>query len=205
MQASAGLTLMPRIRQVCLMQDSDVPLRGVVEALAHQPGATTADLAAVLGVSRATLHRRFPSREALVQAALAQALDELAGTLGDATAPSAAPPGERLRRAVEALVPLGPEAHLLLSHEAQLDAAPDLRRRGEGLVSTLGELVDEARTAGDLDVTVPGAWQVRVLVDLVWSAWGAVRDGDVGHRAAGPLAWKTFLSGCAARPLGAST
>ena len=38
----------------------------VVEALAARPHATMAELAASAGTSRATLHRRFPSREHLL-------------------------------------------------------------------------------------------------------------------------------------------
>jgi TetR/AcrR family transcriptional regulator, mexCD-oprJ operon repressor len=178
------------------MRDEHVALRRVMTALADRPDATTAALARALGVSRATLHRRFPSRVELVRSALAQALVDLRTALDEVTRGPGVAALDCLRGAVEALVPLGPQARLLLSHEADLDRDPDLRRRGDELVARVQTLVDGARRAGDLDVTAPAAWQVRALVDLVWAAWAAVRDGDVGHRAAGQLAWRTFYAGC---------
>src|ERR1700676_5536078 len=67
----------------------DGPAFGILDAAAHVfseqgTAATLADVAAAAGVSRATLYRYYPNREALLKALAAHALNELASRLNDA-------------------------------------------------------------------------------------------------------------------------
>ena len=56
-------------------------LEAAARLLAEDGDASMADLAGAAGVGRATLYRYYPSREALLAALTAEALDELAGRL----------------------------------------------------------------------------------------------------------------------------
>jgi len=81
-------------------------LEAAARLLAEDGDASMADLAGAAGVGRATLYRYYPSREALLGALTAEALDELAGRLADAGRETAG--GEAARgRSVRAGLPVG--------------------------------------------------------------------------------------------------
>src|SRR3981189_3284727 len=80
MPATSDLKTAPRF-------DRTAP--AILEAAAHVfsvqgTAASLADVAAAAGVSRPTLYRYYPNREALLKALGAHALNELAGRLNDA-------------------------------------------------------------------------------------------------------------------------
>src|ERR1700736_1664130 len=76
--------------------------------------ANLADVAAAAGVSRATLYRYYPNREALLTALAAHALNELANRLNDAGLERATVK-EAIERLARAIVAVGDRYSVLAS------------------------------------------------------------------------------------------
>ncbi len=78
-----------------LRADAERSVRAILEAaervLAQEPGASMEQIAAAAGVARTTIHRRFASRQALIEALAASAARQLAQAVDDGR-PDTAPP-----------------------------------------------------------------------------------------------------------------
>src|SRR6266498_2066126 len=99
----------------------------ILDAAAHalsEHGSNTnmADVAAAAGVSRATLYRYFPDRDALLDALASHALADAAGRLPEGGR-ECAPVKEAIERIVRAL-PSGGHRYAVLVGE-QVEADPD--------------------------------------------------------------------------------
>jgi AcrR family transcriptional regulator len=81
-----------------------------------------ADVAAASGVSRATLYRYYPSREALLEALAAQALTDAGSRIADAGL-DRCPVPEAIERIVRALLAVGDRYAVLLSEQVDPDPA----------------------------------------------------------------------------------
>src|SRR5712691_9532880 len=82
-------------------------LDAAAHALSEHGGSTSmTDVAAAAGVSRATLYRYYPDREALLDALASNALADAAGRLADAGL-ERAPVEEAIERIVRALTVVG--------------------------------------------------------------------------------------------------
>jgi AcrR family transcriptional regulator len=170
--------------------------------LLESPELSLGELAARIGIGRTTLHRMFPTREALLVAVAHDAIDHLtvvyaeAGLDPDGAAGATRPtdPVASFRRMVEMLVPLGPQLMFLLrAHELRKDA--DLERRILVLDEPLLRAVDHAQRAGTLDPGLPSWWVVESLYALVYIAWEQVERGRLASRDAAPMVIHTWLRG----------
>jgi AcrR family transcriptional regulator len=147
------------------------------------PSATVAQVAQAAGVGRVTLYGHFATRDALVAAALAQAMADAARAV--AAIDLDGPPVEALDRlvagtwqvladgygAVEAACRVLPAAQVDAEHDAVLDG---LRR-----------LLDRGRAAGVFRTDLPQDWLVASVVALVHDAGARVVAGEVGAEVAG--------------------
>jgi AcrR family transcriptional regulator len=73
---------------------------------ARDRAATLPDVAKAAGVGRTTLHRYFPDRESLIEAAFEDSVQAIGQSMSDA-ALDQGPPLEAMRRAVAAMVAVG--------------------------------------------------------------------------------------------------
>ena len=154
------------------------------------------DVAAAAGVSRTTLHSRYPSRQALLvalaHAAMSLVEQAYAGArLDDPSVPAA------LGRVVDALVPLGPRIEFL-TRERSLDEVEEVNERYLALDRPLIELVERGQATGVLRGDVPAWWLVAALAALVYAAWEAIAEGRLAPRDASPLVLSTALDGARA-------
>jgi len=104
----------------CMSSTRDQLLRAAADFLGRRPNATQEEIAAAVGVSRATLHRHFSGRLALMEALEELAITEMRQVLksvrlqdGSAT--------EALCRLVAACEPVSPYLALLYSQSQELD------------------------------------------------------------------------------------
>ncbi|HEX5993927.1 MAG TPA: TetR family transcriptional regulator [Jiangellales bacterium] len=174
-------------------------LDAAARALAYDPGASMADVAAAAGLARATLYRHFRTRQELLAALRAEALVR-AGEAITASRPDEGPPLEGLRRAVEALAPLGVRFRALLLDGADID--PAFLRERDRVLAPLRRVVRRGQKAGVIRADVPPEWVVTALASLLIAAVRTWPDGTAGDRSVAELVYRTLTRGLAT-PVGA--
>lgn len=161
------------------------------------PRASTQEVAAAAGISRATLHRLFPSRDALIEGLGLLDLVHIseayaAAHLDEGTAP------EALQRLIEALVPnIHQFAYLVGETELQQN---DAMMAGDRAVQEQTErFLRRGQDEGSLRVDLPVVWMAHTLAGLLLAAEEAVRLGDIAPRETSRLILDSFLGGAASR------
>ncbi|WP_134767529.1 TetR/AcrR family transcriptional regulator [Nocardioides sp. 1609] len=162
--------------------------------------ASMADLAGAAGISRATLHRHFATREDLLHELGTRSLDRWAASLVAADAPGAAASGDavRIRACLDDLV-----ARYLADSDdfgfaltdPYLLSAPDLVERSDALVEREVALYVAAQAAGVLRADLPPRWISHALYGLLVAARDALLGGDLPRRDLDALVLSTFLTG----------
>src|SRR5881397_92317 len=111
--------------------------------------ANMAGVAAASGVSRATLYRYYPSREALLEALAVQALAEAGSRVADAGL-DRCPVPEALERIVRALLAVGDRYAVLLSEQVDPDPAEAERVVGAPLRAVFARGIEQGVLRDDL-------------------------------------------------------
>jgi TetR/AcrR family transcriptional repressor of mexCD-oprJ operon len=149
--------------------------------LGENPGAGMADVAAAAGVSRATVYRHFPTREALITAIHAQAFELAQQTLADAELDKGS--------ATDALRRLTPAWLALVERYAFVERPePDPERK-----RVLGEPLLALFARGDFKT--PPAWAARAFGALLLAGARCVNEGTLSHDEAADLVFRTLMEG----------
>lgn len=174
-----------------MRDDRDPVLDGALHLLQRDPGASTAELAAAAGISRATLHRRYPRREDLLGALARRALTEVE----EAFTRVRTADGPALPRLVAELLPVAYDFMFLarVPDSEVADAAATWAR----LDARLAELMAEAQGRGELRPDVPPAWLAVALLSLLQGAADAVDAGALAPRDVERLLVTTLVDGLA--------
>ncbi|GGM21063.1 TetR/AcrR family transcriptional regulator [Promicromonospora citrea] len=143
------------------------------------------DLAAELGVTKSAVYHHFASKEALLAAALDEALSELGAAVeAAATATDGEPGAVRLRATVEAAVRILadhlPAVTLLLRVRGNSDLERSALRRRRHIDDRLAALVRQAAAEGDLRTDV----EPEVISRLLFGTVNSLVDW---YRPDGPL------------------
>jgi len=176
-----------------LQQTETDLLDAAIRVLAQKPRATLAEIAEQAGLSRATLHRVFPSRADLMRAAARQSLDIVEAKVAS-LALDTRPAADALAAVAGALVPMGSRFHFLVA-EAWLDFDPEIGPRLDALNAGLLALVERARAEGVLRVTVSSLWQARAFDRLMYVGWEAIAAEELVPRDAVQAVLRLFLDG----------
>ena len=174
-----------------------VLLEAAARVLAKSPAASMAEIAAVAGVSRTTLHARFANRHDLLVALAQDAMDQVEAAYREAGLDG---PDVRaaLGRTVELLMPLGAQIEFLL-RERSLDDDDELTRRYAGLDRPVVEAVARGQRDGALRADLPAWWLVAALSGTVYAAWEAIVDGRLAPRDAVGFVLAVVFDGAAPR------
>ncbi|MEM1263100.1 MAG: TetR family transcriptional regulator [Pseudomonadota bacterium] len=173
----------------------DALLDAGFQVFSRNPGANLADVAAAAGVTRATLHRYFPSRELLVQRLATQAIAEMDAAV-DVACQHSVSAFATLKDCLLALIPLG-DRHGFLAHEAVITDAT-VQAEFERQQREMVDLVDAAKSDGHIAPSLPTVWVIRAYDYLLYAAWEAVREQELVPTQAADAAWQTFAHGVGA-------
>ncbi|MBV2153096.1 TetR/AcrR family transcriptional regulator [Kitasatospora sp. SUK 42] len=178
--------------------DRDTVLEAAVGVLSRRPTAHMDEIARAAGISRATLHRLFPGRDALIREVGLLGLQRFAAALD--TADTGAGDAEAaLRRLVDASVP---DAMLcaFLAGENQLYEHDDINDLWEVQIARLHALFLRGQQEGVFRIELSAAWLSEAFFDLVAGIGWSIQDGRLAPREAAFSLAELFLGGALRRP-----
>src|SRR6516164_4700119 len=148
--------------------DREQVLRAAAHFLSRRPNATQDEIAAAVGVSRATMHRYFAGRAALLEAldqlAIAQLREALkAARLHDGSA------AEALRRLAAACEPVSGYLLLLYTQRAEFDAE-------------IRQLFERGQREGEFRPELSAFWLTEAFFNLCSGAAWVIQVGAAGRR-----------------------
>lgn len=168
-------------------------LDDVARVLARAPGASMSAIAEAVGVGRATLHRYFPTREALIRSLALDALAHVEQVIG-ALELGKADVLTDLERFVAAMIPLGSRLGFL-TREPGLHADEAVLARADRLFEPLAAVLVAGQREGYLHRTLPATWMVDMVLAAIFTAWEGIEAGRVARQDAGHLVTRTLLYG----------
>jgi AcrR family transcriptional regulator len=157
-------------------------LDATAELTATDPAVSLEQVAARAGVSRATLYRHFPSRDALLDVLTDRSAIEVKAAL-DAARPQEGAPEEAIERVlVAAWEVIGRYRGLVIVNQ-RLERA-ELRARLEPALALIRALIRRGQQSGAFDPELPADWLTGVLIDLIHAASRQVTSGAMDPPAA---------------------
>ncbi|MFE3555191.1 TetR/AcrR family transcriptional regulator [Streptomyces sp. NPDC059193] len=172
-------------------------LDSAARVLAGDHSASMVQIAAGTGTSRATLGRRYATREALLKAVALRTIQVVDECLAPAGLPETAD-GAAFDRALEELVvALLPAAHLygFTSRDATVLADPRFRAGIDRQDQRALAFLAHGQRLGRLRADLPPYWIWYALWGLLDAAAEGVRDGRLAPRQTGRLVLTSFLGG----------
>lgn len=163
-----------------LRADAERTVRAILEAaervLSANPAATLEQVAVAAGVARTTVHRRFATRDALLDALALWASEQMRGAVDDAR-PEASPPLVALYQATANALRIKSGWRFAMSPATAV--TPAVAAVHEELTVRLDDLFRRVRDAGLLRADVDLVWARRAYHALVDEAvHGGVGDPD---------------------------
>ncbi|TDL12227.1 TetR/AcrR family transcriptional regulator [Mycolicibacterium obuense] len=175
-----------------LMSTREDLLRAAADYLGRRPNATQDEIASAVGVSRATLHRHFSGRAALMAALEELAIREMSEVLA-AVRLHEGPADDALRRLVMACEPIAPYLALLYSQsQDDVTACIEVWDEVDGAIS---ELFLRGQRDGLFRPDLPAAWLTEPFYSLVAATDWSIRAGRVAARDGTRLIIDLLLNG----------
>jgi TetR/AcrR family transcriptional repressor of mexCD-oprJ operon len=170
-------------------------LDGAARALAQHGGnANMAEFAAEAGISRATLYRYYPDREALLQALASHARAEAATRLADAGLEHV-PVDEALHRIMRALTAVG-DRYALLVRDQVLSDPDEIERL---ITAPMRAVLERGLDSGLFRPDLPADVLLPLFGGALSAALELVQRGRLGVEDASAAAATVFLDGARAR------
>lgn len=159
--------------------------------------ASLGDIADRAQVSRSTLHRYFPDRQALINAALVDATETIGRVSEKATA-GCTTAAEELDALMRAMIDVGDLILFLFSDTHRFNDNPYWTGDDEG-EQEMAALITRAQEEGALATDIAPSWAVDCFYSLVFTAAASISTGALPRHRAADLAVRTFLHGLADR------
>lgn len=165
----------------CLMAvDRDHVLRTAAALLTRKSTATMDEVAKAAGISRATLHRHFAGRDALVRALESLGIAECEAAL-DAARLDDGPANEAVRRLVGTIEPAAGLLAFLYS-ENQLFEGEEQNEGWTRIDERIAALFRRGQQSGEFRIDLTPAWLTEALYGLLASGAWAVLEGRVARK-----------------------
>lgn len=157
--------------------DREQVLRSAAALLTRRSTATMDEVAKAAGIGRATLHRHFAGRDALVRALEELGIQEFEAAL-DAAALDEGTAEEALRRFVAAVEP-GAGLLSFLVTENQLFEGDEQNDGWDRLDARVSAFFRRAQERGEIRIDLTPAWLTEALYGLIGTGAWAVQAGRV--------------------------
>ncbi|MGW0333768.1 TetR/AcrR family transcriptional regulator [Streptomyces sp. NPDC003011] len=155
--------------------DRDHVLRSAAALLTRRSTATMDEVARAAGISRATLHRQFAGRDALVRALEALGIAECEAALDTARLDDG-PASDAVRRLVRALEPAAGLLAFLYT-ENQLFEGEEQNAGWSQLDDRISDLFRRGQLDGEFRIDLTPAWLTEALYGLLASGAWMVQSG----------------------------
>lgn len=178
-----------------LRADARKNIAAIVEAaigcLARDPDVSVGDIAKAAGVGRMTLYGHFPSRAALVSAAMTAAMEDTEALLAEV--PTDGDPEAAMARLLEATWRLTHRYGALVIAAEQSLPAEQVRAAHAEPIARMTSLLRRGRKAGGFRKDMPLDWQITAIQSIVHGASAAVHRGEITDAKAPVLIRETVL------------
>ncbi|EFF90089.1 TetR family transcriptional regulator [Streptomyces sp. e14] len=165
----------------CLMAvDRDHVLRTAAALLTRKSTATMDEVARAAGISRATLHRQFAGRDALVRALEALGIAECEAAL-DAARPDEGPARDAVHRLIREIEPAAGLLAFLYT-ENQLFEGEEQNQGWTRIDERIEALFRRGQRSGEFRIDLSPAWLTEALYGLMASGAWAVGEGRVAPK-----------------------
>ncbi|MFE4636496.1 TetR/AcrR family transcriptional regulator [Streptomyces sp. NPDC056773] len=163
-----------------MAMDRDQVLRTAAALLSRKSTATMDEVAKAAGIGRATLHRHFAGRDALVRALEELGIREFEVAFDNARLDEGTAIDALRRLVAEA----EPNAELLafLVTENQLFEGDQVNEGWARLDARVGDLFRRGQHEGDIRIDLSPAWLTEALYGLIGTCAWAVMDGRVAAK-----------------------
>ncbi len=162
----------------CLMaMDRDQVLKAAAALLSRKSTATMDEVARAAGIGRATLHRHFAGRDALVRALEGLGIQEFEAALDRARVDEGGA-SDALRRLIAEMEPAADLLAFLVT-ENQLFEGDQVNEGWARLDARVAALFRRGQERGEFRIDLPPAWLTEALYGLIGACAWAVMDGRV--------------------------
>ncbi|MFJ2815472.1 TetR/AcrR family transcriptional regulator [Streptomyces sp. NPDC091279] len=160
--------------------DRDQVLRSAAALLTRKSTATMDEVAKAAGISRATLHRHFAGRDALVRALESLGIAECEAAL-DAARLDEGPPADAVHRLVRAIEPAAALLAFLYT-ENQLFEGEQRDAGWARIDDRISALFRRGQQSGAFRIDLTPAWLTEALYGLLASGVWVVSEGRVAAK-----------------------
>ena len=168
-------------------------LNAAFEVLAQDFSAPLEKVAESAGITRATLHRYYSNREALMEATGLELFRLTQEIIEDALA-NHDEPLEQLKAVVMKSAENGDRFHFLMhamEHDDHEQHYPKFQESEQSMIN----LIEAVRQDGLIRSDMPTAWVIHVYYGIMSASWGALNKGSVAPNRIPELVWQSFISG----------
>jgi AcrR family transcriptional regulator len=164
-----------------------------LDALASDPDASMAAIARRAGVVRATIYMHFPTREALLDAVMEDAVAQVAEATR-AAEPTQGEPEEALQRVLRATWLKLSDFQTLLAINTSRLSAKELHRRHQPVMTQFVPLIERGQAKGVFRRDVPVSWHLAMIRAIAHAASAEVRSGRISASEVEPAMLTTALA-----------
>jgi len=180
-----------------MAMDRDRLLGAAADFLSRRPTATMDEIAVAVGISRATLHRYFAGRPALMGALDQFAINQMREALKTARLQddSAA---EALRRLAAACEPVSGYSLLLYTESQDFDTNQPKDAWAE-IDAEIRQLFERGQREGQFRPELSACWLTEAFLNLCSGAAWVIQMGEAGRRQFADMVTELLLNGVTGR------
>ncbi|MDJ0345024.1 TetR/AcrR family transcriptional regulator [Streptomyces sp. H10-C2] len=173
--------------------DREQVLRDAADLLTRRATASMDDIAKAAGISRATLHRHFPGRDALVRALGLLGIAQMDERL-DAARIEEGDPVEAVRRLIDEAMPVSGFLAFLYG-ENQLYDLPEVNEGWARVDERVSALFRRGQEQGLFRYDLTPTWLGEALYALIAASGWCVQDGRMARNDAARMVSELMLGG----------